>query len=170
VVDGLAGLGGDTIGFAQSGLFERIVSVEEDANRFHCLRNNVAAYGLRRRVTCVRADFVRWFETRYALDAPRALVFLDAPWGGDEYLRAGAIAELYLVDRDGRRTALSELCVRMLTPGPSGASGACPGIVLKLPTNFDVAALAAHGLEVHPLAPIHRLILHVFVTKLLEKV
>lgn len=162
IIDGTAGLGGDAIGFAQSPWIKRVVAVELDANRFHCLKANVSTYQLDNRVVCVEGNFLRWFRDvyRFQKTCRGSVVYLDAPWGGDGYRLLPVIRDLFLIDANGQRVPLSVVCRYIL-------DASCPLIVLKLPANYDTETLVRMGMNVEGLRePLHSHIRHVFITLL----
>ena len=78
VVDGTAGVGGNTLRFAAH--CDAVTAYELDAETFDFLQHNVSVLGLSGRVTCVRGSIVEQ-QHRVAGD----LFFVDPPWGGPEY-------------------------------------------------------------------------------------
>eukprot|EP00762_Andalucia_godoyi_P001049 ANDGO_01953.mRNA.1 Uncharacterized protein L320 len=139
IVDGTSGLGGNVISFVKSeNSFERCFAIELDAVRYTCLKHNVAEYGLSGLVECVNANFITWFRAEYKQKCNGAVIFMDPPWGGDEYYRNDVIRDLALLDRDGSKVFLDELITELF-------NGGCPLLVLKLPTNYDVDTLRAKG-------------------------
>ncbi|KAJ3363632.1 Trimethylguanosine synthase [Kappamyces sp. JEL0680] len=79
VIDGFAGVGGNSIGFALAGL--SVIAVEIDETRLDCARHNARLYGVADKIQFIHGDFMEIAETLYA-DS----VFLSPPWGGPEYL------------------------------------------------------------------------------------
>lgn len=169
IVDGTAGLGGNVIGFARSeNSFQKVIAIELDANRYYCLKHNVALYRLSHVVSCIHADLVQWYRKEYPAACPGAPIFFDPPWGGDDYRKAGVIRNLHFMTSAESATA----------DEPAGAQKGisliellqeiardkkCPLVILKLPTNFDTNRFQEiSGAEaIYPLQPIHRKILDV---------
>ena len=117
VVDGTAGIGGNTFGLSR--LFQRVHAIEIDAKRFQLLRHNAQAC-INRNVECHRGNVVQ-------MSTPCPVLFLDPPWGGCRYYRAtelqlqlGGLPLPELINRWARRP---NSCRPMI-------------IGLKLPRNF----------------------------------
>ena len=78
MVDGTAGIGGNTFGFAR--LFRTIHAIEVDVKRVALLRHNVAIACSQKNVQCHHGSILD-------LCTPFPLIFLDPPWGGCQYYR-----------------------------------------------------------------------------------
>lgn len=111
VIDLFAGAGGNTIQFALSGLWDRVIAVERDAATLACAQHNAEVYEVAEYVTFVHADcfdFLNRLANRPdalddALNVRRGLgggpaaaaelargveVFASPPWGGVGYQHA----------------------------------------------------------------------------------
>lgn len=121
VFDAMAGLGGNTIAFADGG--SRVLAVERDPERAALARRNVTARGVGGRVTFLVGDAAIEVPTLGPGLGPEAVLFLDPPW-------------LHVDDR--LRLVWSELVPVGLRPHVQ----AWPGPVLvKLPPAFSVDTL-----------------------------
>jgi predicted RNA methylase len=81
VVDGTAGVGGNSFSFATA--FRRVVALELHPGRWRLLQDNVQKLGLTTIVQCHHANFSTYLEAGL-LRHVRAF-FLDPPWGGTAY-------------------------------------------------------------------------------------
>lgn len=109
VIDLFAGAGGNTIQFALSGAWDRVVAVERDAATLACAQHNAEVYEVAEYITFVHADcfdFLNRLVNRpdalddalnvrlgLGLDDGPALaraveVFASPPWGGVGYQQA----------------------------------------------------------------------------------
>lgn len=75
IIDGTAGIGGNTISFAK--YFKNVIGFEIDENRFNILNNNLKVYNLNNVIT-------------YNLNSLDNIInadiyFFDPPWGGPNY-------------------------------------------------------------------------------------
>lgn len=149
LIDLFAGAGGNTIQFAASGLWDRVVAVERDAPTLACAQHNAEAYGVPEgRITWVHAncfDFLRRllhhpaaldntagaFWADGLADAPlgRAFeVFASPPWGGVGY-EGAEVFDLEAMMEPYTLTDISAACRPMAH-------------ALFLPRNGDLAQLA----------------------------
>jgi 16S rRNA G966 N2-methylase RsmD len=76
IVDATAGVGGNTISFAQH--FAKVVSIELSKSRFELLNNNVQVYKLSN-VSLINGNCLDHLNGDYQG------YFLDPPWGGPDY-------------------------------------------------------------------------------------
>jgi predicted RNA methylase len=76
IVDATAGVGGNTISFAQH--FAKVVSIELSKSRFELLSNNVQVYKLSN-VSLINGNCLDHLNGDYQG------YFLDPPWGGPDY-------------------------------------------------------------------------------------
>jgi trimethylguanosine synthase len=96
LVDMFAGAGGNTIAFALSGRWERIISIERDPATLACAQHNAEVYGVEPGViTWVHGDSFEYLDSlkhrpeelhpdlRANIDA--TVVFASPPWGGPGY-------------------------------------------------------------------------------------
>ncbi len=125
VVDGFAGIGGNTIAFAFAG--KHVVAIDANETRLTMCRHNAGIYGVDGRIDFVHGDFVE-LVPKFA-DA--GAVYLDPPWGGPAYKEQGAFT-LRDFDLDG--DALLDLVVPLFDE-----------VLLRVPRTFDEAELERHG-------------------------
>lgn len=79
ITDGTAGVGGDTIAFAQAG-FKGVNSCEIIPEHCRVVANNVSVFGLEDKVRVMCGDYM----TQYS-DIKQDVIYIDAPWGGVGY-------------------------------------------------------------------------------------
>ncbi|CAM9827099.1 unnamed protein product, partial [Pylaiella littoralis] len=129
IVDGTACVGGNAISFVSA--FDEVWAVEISPDRFELLKGNVKKSIARsahkaKTVRFFNANFLDVLETeRDAIGEKRPVVFIDPPWGGEEYKKKGLI-DLYLSG-----TPLVEVCGR-------AAKAGARHVLLKAPTNFNL--------------------------------
>lgn len=131
IIDATAGIGGNVIAFAGHHFFKYIYAVEIDTSRYGKLIQNI-------KICCepgkclstYNADFLHWYDIKKYKGIP---VFIDPPWGGEEYNKQSSIDFLYLYKSSG--TALIEIVdlVEMLL------KYSCSLVAVKLPLNFRIS-------------------------------
>jgi hypothetical protein len=143
VTDATACVGGNTLSFARH--FAHVNAVELSAQRARMLAHNAAVCGVGAKVSVHHADYLQ------AMGALRQdVVFFDPPWGGPEYKSAASL-DMFL-----GRTDVADVIAALTCPAPATAAGAGSGaagggagrplarwVVLKAPTNYNVAGLRA---------------------------
>jgi trimethylguanosine synthase len=100
IVDLFAGAGGNTIAFALSGKWNRVIAVERDPAVLACAQHNADIYGVPDgAITWVLADSLEYLarlkrskkkkpvdvDRSLHLDFSRTLLFASPPWGGVDY-------------------------------------------------------------------------------------
>lgn len=123
VLDAMAGLGGNTIAFAEAGC--RVIAVERDPARAALARRNLTARGVGGAVSFLVGDASVEIPAVGPTLGPSAVLFLDPPWLDD----SGAL-----------RLAWAALAPPALRPEVEGWPGP---VLLKLPPAFDVRTLPA---------------------------
>jgi len=85
VLDGFAGVGGNSIQFAlfKGGPTKGVVSVEKDPEKARCIAKNCKVYKAEERVQVLCKDLFAVLPEFQA-----GLVFLSPPWGGPKYKEA----------------------------------------------------------------------------------
>jgi hypothetical protein len=81
IVDGTAGIGGNTFGFSR--LFQKVHAIELDPKRFQLLCHNTKAC-ITGNIECHQGSLLR-------MCTPFPVLFLDPPWGGCNYYRAAQL-------------------------------------------------------------------------------
>lgn len=114
IVDCCAGVGGNTISFAQH--FKHISAVEIDKLRCQYLENNINAYKLN--VNVHHGDYTKIYDKINS-----DVVFIDPPWGGRNYKKHDKL-KLYISNIN-----MADLCNELLKNNKL--------IVMKIPYNFD---------------------------------
>lgn len=96
IVDLFGGAGGNTIAFALSGSWDRVISIEKHAPTLACAQKNAEIYEVPPNIiTWVHADSFTYLEKLLAgandlhpdlkLDFDTTLLFASPPWGGPGY-------------------------------------------------------------------------------------
>ncbi|KAI8243955.1 Trimethylguanosine synthase [Colletotrichum sp. SAR 10_99] len=99
LVDIFGGAGGNTIAFAASGRWDRVISIERDAATLACAQHNAELYEVADYITWVHGDCFEFLdklktdpagklteELRVPLE--ETVVFASPPWGGPGYRSA----------------------------------------------------------------------------------
>ncbi|CAM1506589.1 Fc.00g062300.m01.CDS01 [Cosmosporella sp. VM-42] len=105
LVDLFAGAGGNSIAFAISSRWSRIVSVERDASTLACAQHNAEIYGVEPdAITWVHGDSFEFLDKLLnhpdelhpdlRLDLEATVLFASPPWGGPGY-RTDEVFDLY---------------------------------------------------------------------------
>lgn len=115
VTDANGNIGGNTISFALA--FDKVNSIELNPTEFSVLENNVGVYGLKN-VTLISGD-----STNEIKRLKQDCVFIDAPWGGKNYLESDSMrlfmSELEISDIFNQNKQYAKL------------------FVFKVPINYD---------------------------------
>jgi trimethylguanosine synthase len=96
LIDMFAGAGGNSIAFALSGRWERVIAIERDEATLACAQNNAECYGIEDgSITWIHGDSFAYLRTLLSdpgslhpdlrLDVDAAVVFASPPWGGPGY-------------------------------------------------------------------------------------
>lgn len=96
VIDVFCGAGGNSIAFALSERWDRVISIERDAATLACAQNNAEVYGVDpEKITWIHGDSFDYMdkllnspETLHPdlrVDLASALLFSSPPWGGPGY-------------------------------------------------------------------------------------
>lgn len=96
LIDMFAGAGGNTIAFALSERWEKIIAIEKDAATLACAQNNAQVYGIEPgMITWIHGDSFEYLETLaqrpeklhpdIRVNPDTAVVFASPPWGGPGY-------------------------------------------------------------------------------------
>lgn len=105
LIDLFAGAGGNTIAFALSSRWSRIISIERDASTLACAQNNAEVYGVDpATVTWIHGDSFEFLDKLFnhpealhpdlRLDLDVTVLFASPPWGGPGY-RTDEVFDLY---------------------------------------------------------------------------
>jgi trimethylguanosine synthase len=101
IIDLFAGAGGNTIAFALSEKWDRIIAIEKDASTLACAQHNAAVYGVADYITWVNGDSLEFLarlkhqgkgkskgkglDPSLQVDPSRTVLFASPPWGGVSY-------------------------------------------------------------------------------------
>lgn len=95
LIDMFAGAGGNTIAFALSEKWTRIIAIERDADTLACAQHNAEVYGVFEQITWVHGDSFEFLamlketpellDEQVRVDVDRTVVFASPPWGGVGY-------------------------------------------------------------------------------------
>lgn len=120
IVDGTAGVGGDSI--MLSTMFEKVISIEIDQQRFEYLKHNIKEYGIKN-IFVLNGNSTDIIPKLSNVD----VIYVDPPWGGKNYK-----LKKYLRLNIGNVSIENfvELCFSMIS---------FPKIIaFKLPKNYDL--------------------------------
>jgi trimethylguanosine synthase len=86
IIDIFAGAGGNTIAFALSGRWDKIVAIEKDASVLACAQHNAKIYSVEDRITWVHDDCFSYVRSNsQMLQQEDPVIFASPPWGGPGY-------------------------------------------------------------------------------------
>ncbi|KAK3310541.1 RNA cap guanine-N2 methyltransferase-domain-containing protein [Chaetomium strumarium] len=98
IIDLFAGAGGNTIAFALSEKWDRVIAIEKDAATLACAQNNAAVYGVADAITWVHGDSLEYLarlkgdgagkedvDPSLQIDTSKTVLFASPPWGGVDY-------------------------------------------------------------------------------------
>lgn len=85
LVDVFAGAGGNTIAFARSNRWARILAIEKDAHAVTCARHNASIYGVEHQIEWRQGDCFDILASLPAEIRKQSVVFASPPWGGPGY-------------------------------------------------------------------------------------
>jgi trimethylguanosine synthase len=85
IIDLFAGAGGNTIAFALSGRWKKIIAIERDASVLACAQNNAYIYGVYDKITWVNDDCFSYMSKNAAINHIETVIFASPPWGGPGY-------------------------------------------------------------------------------------
>ncbi len=167
VIEATGGLGGNLLSFARSKEIDKVVGFEINPKRFEALQHNVQLYKPEAEKIDVQfMNFVDWwFGTQPSSHSSRKelsenpsiqtmAVFIDPPWGGQEYKKAKVIEDLPLYTETNPNSNSKQVyeqqqdgtyCVGMhkllldLFEDPKVVL-----VVLKLPFNFSKRHFSRH--------------------------
>lgn len=105
LIDAFGGVGGNSIAFALSGQWSRVISIESDASTLACAQRNAEIYGVPHgRITWVHGDSFEFMDKLInhpdqvhpdlRPDLESTVVFASPPWGGPGY-RTDEVFDLY---------------------------------------------------------------------------
>lgn len=114
LIDIFAGAGGNTIAFANSERWSRVIAIEKDAATLACAQNNALVYGAETEdepwVTWINGDCFDYLERlinrpetlhpSLRVDISEAVIFASPPWGGPGY-RTDEVFDLYTMQPYG---------------------------------------------------------------------
>lgn len=93
LIDTFAGVGGNTIAFAQSGRWDQIFAIEQDEATLACAKHNAQIYGVEKKIWWMKGDCFDVLRKRLKSQGKKAVVFGSPPWGGPSY-RAHEVFDL----------------------------------------------------------------------------
>ncbi|KAH7162811.1 RNA cap guanine-N2 methyltransferase-domain-containing protein [Dactylonectria estremocensis] len=105
LIDVFGGAGGNSIAFALSGRWSRVISIERDASTLACAQHNAEIYGVDSGIiTWVHGDSFKYMDKlvnrpeelhpNLRLDLDETVIFASPPWGGPGY-RTDEVFDLY---------------------------------------------------------------------------
>lgn len=84
LIDAFAGVGGNTIAFAQTGRWDQIFAIEKDPLALQCGKHNAQVYGVSNKIWWINGDFFDIMKKRLSSVASEAIIFGSPPWGGEK--------------------------------------------------------------------------------------
>ena len=127
LLDGTAGLGGNTISFSK--YFKDVIATEIDSDRFELLKSNINTFNLSN-ITILNTSCIDILDNEY--DG----YFFDPPWGGPNYKHNNKI-RFNLGDY-----SLEELIHKIKTFNNKP-------IFLKLPNNYDLGEFSIFNYQIN---------------------
>ncbi|SPN96986.1 related to TGS1 TrimethylGuanosine Synthase [Cephalotrichum gorgonifer] len=95
IIDIFAGAGGNSIPFALSERWSRVISIEKDRDTLACAQNNASIYGVTDQITWVLGDSFKYLslaltnpaslDPSLRIDPETTVIFASPPWGGPGY-------------------------------------------------------------------------------------
>lgn len=99
IIDLFGGAGGNSIAFALSEKWDRVIAIEKDASTLACAQHNAAVYGVADAITWVHGDSLEFLarlkdqkkkkgagvDPSLQIDPSRTYLFASPPWGGVNY-------------------------------------------------------------------------------------
>ncbi|KAK3300967.1 RNA cap guanine-N2 methyltransferase-domain-containing protein [Chaetomium fimeti] len=103
IIDLFAGAGGNTIAFALSEKWDRVIGIEKDADTLACAQHNAAVYGVADAITWIHGDCLDYLarlkdsvkgkgkgkgkglDPSLRVDFSTTIIFASPPWGGVSY-------------------------------------------------------------------------------------
>ena len=82
VIDVFAGAGGNSIAFARSGRWARVIAVERDSKTMQCARHNAGVYEVEEDIEWHEGDCFDYVKALPQDVRRRCVVFASPPWGG----------------------------------------------------------------------------------------
>ena len=122
VTDANANAGGNSIGFARSGDFKSVNSIELNPETCDMLSHNIKEYGLDKKVKVICGDSIELLTNG---EVKQDIIFFDPPWGGVGYKKHKTMP-LYLSNKN-------------MVDIINSMKGKAKMIVYKIPRNYDFA-------------------------------
>ena len=86
LIDIFSGTGGNTIAFARSNRWEKVIAIEKDHRAILCAQRNARIYGVKNGIEWVEGDsFEMPLARNLAEYRGRCVIFASPPWGGEIY-------------------------------------------------------------------------------------
>ena len=83
LIDCFAGVGGNTIAFAQSDRWRQVYAIEKDSRAIACAKHNAEIYGVQGRILWYEGDCFDILKNELADIAQHSIIFASPPWGGE---------------------------------------------------------------------------------------
>ncbi|KAI9846872.1 MAG: hypothetical protein M1837_003484 [Sclerophora amabilis] len=129
LIDAFAGAGGNTIAFARSGRWKKVVAIEKDADVLQCAKHNARLYGVEKNIEWFQGDCFEILANMPADLRSHSAIFASPPWGGQSY-RSEEIVDL---------STLQPYSLKQLY---DSLGTFCKDLVLYLPRTSDLRQLA----------------------------
>lgn len=135
IIDMTAGLGGNTINFANK--IAKVSSIELDTKRYEFLNNNLMVYNITN-VTTYNMCCFKWCDEHVNCEAN--VIFIDPPWGGKSYKYEQNIC--LSLDEYKLHEIPNIICKKI----PKISM-----IVFKLPINYNITLFQDFNYKIHKL-------------------
>jgi trimethylguanosine synthase len=90
VIDIFGGVGGNSIAFARSSRWNKVIAVEKDPSVIACAQVNADIYGVADQITFVNDDCFSYLSSASSgIDPSMTVIFASPPWGGPSYSADG---------------------------------------------------------------------------------
>lgn len=83
MIDCFAGVGGNTIAFAQCGRWRRVYAIEKDPKALACAKHNAEIYGVQDKISWYQGDCFDIIDKDLADVGEYSTIFASPPWGGE---------------------------------------------------------------------------------------
>jgi trimethylguanosine synthase len=86
VIDLFGGVGGNSIAFALSNRWTKIIAIEKDPAVIACGQHNATIYGASEYITWINGDCFSYLASNSSsIDPSKTVIFASPPWGGPGY-------------------------------------------------------------------------------------
>ncbi|KAI9770994.1 MAG: hypothetical protein M1840_002698 [Geoglossum simile] len=149
IIDLFAGAGGNTIAFAQSGHWEKVIAIEKDPLAITCAKYNAEIYGVRDKIQWIEGDCFEVLKNEnhsFFAFGGSCVLFASPPWGAREKTDLGlfpyGLGPGYRSDEIFDLSTMQPYSVNKIYEALVKVS---PNIALYLPRTSDLRQLAKYA-------------------------